>query len=191
MIFKRVLCLAIVAALALSIIGCGGKTKDFGKLGDASGIYPREIQRLLDREYKESITAVGIATSQDRITARRKAQFDATQQIAAQFQQEIASLQKSFLESINDTQIDHFQQTQEIFVLVTLHGDRIVKEMETKGKDGYTTYVLRALDVAALKNMLDAQKNAETLIKANAAYRELENRVEREKAARAAAAAAQ
>jgi hypothetical protein len=184
---KKLLGIVAIAALSLAVVGCGEKkVKDHGKLSDAAGVYPKEIQKLLDKEYKESISAVGMATNTDQITALKKARFDATQQIAAQFQQEVASLQKHFLEAVNDSQTEDFRQTEEIFVLVTLHGDKVIKEMTTQGKDGFTAYVLRALDVAALKNFLDEQKNAETLIKANAAYKDLESRVEREKAARAA-----
>lgn len=184
---KKLLGFVAIAALSLAVIGCGEKkVKDYGKTNDAVSVYPKEIQKLLDKEYKESITAVGQATHTDQITALKKARFDATQQIAAQFQQEVASLQKHFLEAINDSQTEDFRQTEEIFTLVTLHGDKIIKEMTTQGKDGYKAYVLRALDVSALKNFLDEQKNAETLIKANAAYKDLEARVEKEKAARAA-----
>jgi hypothetical protein len=180
-------------ALAISAIfigGCGEKAvKSYGDTEKAVSVYPKEIERLMETEYKESIKAVGQATSADQNTALKKARFDATQQIAAQFQQEVASLTKSFLEAVNDTQSEDFRQTQEIFVLVTLHGDKIVKEMASNGKDGITAYVLRVLDVSTIKNMLDEQENAATLIKANAAYKELEGRVEREKAARAAARA--
>ena len=186
-ISKKLLGFAAVAALSLAVIGCGEKkVKDYGKANDAVSLYPKEIQKLLDKEYKESISAVGQATHPDQITALKKARFDATQQIAAQFQQEVASLQKHFLEAVNESQEEDFRQTEEIFVLVTLHGDKLVKEMTTQGKDGYKAYVLRALDVNTLKNFLDEQKNAETLIKANAAYKDLEARVEKEKAARAA-----
>lgn len=184
----KVLSVILIAVASLGLIACGNKAvKDYGNMEDASGVYPKEIQKLLDKEYKESITAVGQGASHDRNTALKKARMDATTQIAAQFQQEVASLSKVFLESINDNQTDDFRQTQEIFVLTTLHGDKIVKEMITKGKDGYTAFVLRALDAASLAGMLEAQANAETLIKANAAYKELEARVEREKTARASA----
>lgn len=187
-VFKKILKVAAVVAVSLVTFGCGNKAvKDYGDMKDAAGVYPKEIQKLLDKEYKESVSAVGQATHPDQITALKKARFDATQQIAAQFQQEVASLQKRFLEAVNESQIEDFRQTEEIFVLVTLHGDKIIKEMTTKGKDGYTAYVLRALDVAAIKNMLDEQKNAETVIKANAAYKDLEARVEREKMARTSA----
>ncbi|MDR0304231.1 MAG: hypothetical protein LBH98_05605 [Chitinispirillales bacterium] len=184
-ISKKLLSFAAFAALSLAVVGCGEKkVKDYGKMNEAVSVYPKEIQKLLDKEYKESISAVGQATHADQITALKKARFDATQQIAAQFQQEVASLQKHFLEAVNDSQTEDFRQTEEIFVLTTLHGDKVIKEMTTQGKDGYKAYVLRALDVAALKNMLDEQKNAQTLIKANSAYKELEARVEREKMSR-------
>jgi hypothetical protein len=186
--FRILFSVALIAIVSLVFVGCGDSAKkNYGKMEDASGVYPKEIEKLLAKEYKESISAVGQATHTDKITALKKARFDATQQIAAQFQQEVASLQKHFLEAVNESQTEDFRQTEEIFVLVTLHGDKIVKEMTSEGKDGFTAYVLRVLDVAALKNMLDEQKNAETIVKANAAYRDLEARVEREKAARAAA----
>ena len=188
MTLKKVLCLAIVAILAFSITGCRNRGgQDFGRTRDAVGTYPRDIQRLIDGPYSESIYAVGTGTHPNREQALRRARMQATQLIATQFQQEVASLQKSFVASTNNSMEQADQDVLEIFTLVTLHGDRIISEMITHGKDGYRAYVLRALDIEVLKNMLEAQKNAETLLRANAAWDDLSKRVEREKAARAAA----
>ncbi len=185
--FKIVLSAMLIAIVSLGFVACGNKAvKDYGDMEDAAGVYPKEIQKLLDKEYKESITAVGRGTSADQNTALKKARLDATTQIATEFQKEVALWEKSFLESVNDSQVDDYRQTSEVFALVTLNGDKIIKEMTAKGKDGYTAYVLRALDVSAFKDMMDDQKNAATVIKANAAYKALEDRVEKEKAARAA-----
>jgi len=186
---KIVLSAVLIAVVSLGFVACGGnkQVKDLGVKEDASGVYPKEIEKLLKKEYKESITAVGRGSSHDENTALKKARMDATVQIATEFNKEVALWEKSFLESVNDSQVDDYRQTAEVFALVTLSGDKIVKEMTAKGKDGYTAWVLRALDVSAFKNMMDDQKNAATVIKANAAYKALEDRVEREKAARALA----
>ena len=189
---KKILVSAVFAAISLVLIGCGGAAKTggeakagFGNVEQASSVYPKEIEALLAGPYSKSITAVGMATSSDQITALKKAQFAATQQIAAQFEQEVSSLQKNFLREIGEERTEAFQQAQEIFVLTTLYGDRVIKEMSTKGANGFTAYVLRALDAEVLKNMLEAQKSAAALKEATVAWDELEERVAQEKALRA------
>ncbi|MCL2844432.1 MAG: hypothetical protein FWE23_03140 [Chitinivibrionia bacterium] len=184
--FKRVLFVVMAAALVLMVVGCGKRQSNFGSHTDAVGVYPREIQRLLDGPYKESITAVGMATATDQNAALRRARFEATQLIAAQFEQEVASQQRAFtLDIQGNVDNDVFETVQEIFVLTTLNGDRIVKELVARGPDGFTAYVLRALDASVLKALLEAQKNAENLRQARTAWNNLEERIEREKAARA------
>lgn len=184
--FKIVFTLFFVAA-ALTIISCGPRVGgDFGNLQDASGVYPRDIQRLIDGPFRESIHAVGIATATDQVAALRRARFNATQQIAEQFQSEVASQQRAFtMDMQGSVDQDVFETVQEIFVMTTLNGDRVIREMTTRGSDGFTAYVLRALDANVLKQLLEAQQNAESLRQARTAWRNLEERVERERAARA------
>jgi len=185
---KSVWALCFIAA-ALILIGCGsGKKKpgNFGGVEEAVGVYPAEIQRLVDGPFRESIWAVGMATANDQIAALRRARFEATQQIASQFEQEVASQRRAFTLDIQGTvDNDVFETVEEIFVMTTLNGDRVVREMVSRGKDGFTAYVLRALDANVLKALLEAQKNAENLRQARNAWGSLEERIAREKAARA------
>jgi hypothetical protein len=185
---KSVFAVCFVVA-ALILIGCGGGKKkpgNFGGIDEARGVYPAEIQRLVDGPFRESIWAVGMATATDQIAALRRARFEATQQIAQQFEQEVASQRRAFtLDIQGNVDNDVFETVEEIFVLTTLNGDRVVREMVSRGPDGFTAYVLRALDANVLKALLEAQKNAENLRQARNAWGSLEERIAREKAARA------
>jgi hypothetical protein len=57
--------------------------------------------------------------------------------------------------------------------------------MLSKGKDGYTAYVLMTVSAETIKNLIDEKTNALTNFKALAAYKELEDRVAKDNAARA------
>ncbi|MCL2845518.1 MAG: hypothetical protein FWE23_08750 [Chitinivibrionia bacterium] len=183
---KNVFVLIFVAA-TLTLMGCGPKVGgNFGETGGAVSVYPAEIQRLIDGPFRESVWAVGMATATDQVAALRRARFEATQQIATQFEQEVASQQRAFtLDIQGNVDNDVFETVQEIFVLTTLNGDRIVKEMVSRGSNGFTAYVLRALDANILKTLLEAQQNAENLRQARTAWGNLEERIARERAARA------
>jgi hypothetical protein len=98
----------------------------------------------------------------------------------------VASQQRAFtLDIQGNVDNDVFETVQEIFVLTTINGDRIVREMVSRGPDGFTAYVLRALDANVLRALLEAQQNAENLRQARTAWGNLEERIARERAARA------
>lgn len=187
MLKMRTIIMLALIAMSLAFVGCGRRPAgNFGEVADAVGVYPREIQRLLNNEFRESITAVGMATASDRLAALRRARFNATQQIAEQFQSEVASQQRAFtLDMQGNVEQDVFETVQEIFVMTTLNGDRVITEMVSQGRDGYTAFVLRALDANVLKQLLEAQANAAALREARTAWGNLEERVARERAARA------
>jgi len=185
--FKKVLYFAAAAAIAFCVVGCGGKNKEFGDQSEAKDAYPKAIQDLV-RQYQRDgvIHAVGEASSTNRQTAMQKARFNATQQIAAQFKQDVAAMQNRFLEEIGDQNDEVFRAVERIFVNTTLHGDRVVKEMVAQGKEGFTAYVLRVLDPSAMKQLLQQQQNAEILKKAEREWQNLEMMVEKDNARKAA-----
>lgn len=173
-----------------AVVGCGGKQsmkKDLGDEGDAQGLYPRAIEKLMNKEYAKSVKAVGMGTHPDKITAVKKARLDAKQQIARQFREEISLLQKSFVEAVNEKKLEEMKETVEGFANIELSGVEEIKTMYTEGKNGYTGYVLMAVSAETLKNMIDERTNQLTNFKAMKAYKELEERVAKDKAARAAA----
>ncbi len=193
-LMKRIASIAVVTMTAFALVGCGGnKTvkKDYGETKEAEGIYPREIEKMMtDRDYKSAIKDVGMGTHTDKIMALKKARMDADVKIARQFEQEVSSLRKSYVEMIGDKALDHQQETNETFSLIKLRGAEVVKELVTEGKDGYQAYVMTIVTAERMKQLADEQANALTEFKATQAYKDLESRVAEEKAARAASAAA-
>ena len=186
-LLKKMLSFMTVGLIAFSLVGCGKSTvKDLGDTDDAVSIYPKAIEKLMNKDYKEAIKDVGIATSNDKIMALKKARMDADVKLARQFDQEVASLRKSYVEMINDKNLEHNSEVNETFTLIHLRGSETVKEMVTQGKDGYTAYVLKVVSAEKLKQLVDEQTNALTEFKATQAYKDLESRVAAEKAARAA-----
>jgi hypothetical protein len=123
----------------------------------------------------------------DRITAAKKARLDAQNQIANTFRNEVSALQKSFLEAVNDQQLEEYRNTVESFTNIELQGVSEAKATFSEGKDGYTAYILMTVSAETLKDLIDEKTAKLTNFKALQAYQELEARVEKDKAARAAA----
>ena len=184
-----VVCIALFLSMAL--INCGGsKTmkKDLGSEDDAKGLYTKAIDKLIEKKYASSIKAVGMGAHPDKITAIKKARLDAKAQIARVFRDEISVLSKSFLEAVNEQKLEEMKETVEGFTNIELTGVQEAKAEYTEGKDGYTGYVLMVVSAETLKELIDQRTNVLTNFKALQAYKELEERVEKDKAARAAAA---
>ena len=173
-----------IAAVVLSValMGCAGHKsmkKDYGD--NAKDVFPSKIRSLYDGKYAKSIRAVGIATHPDQPTALEKAGLDADQKVAQQFQMEISALQKKFLEAVNDQKLEEYRNTVENFVNIKIQGVTEVYQMTAQGKDGYTAFVLKVVSAEMLKNLIDEKTNALTSFKALQAYKELEDRVAKEK----------
>ncbi len=187
-LMKRLAAFATVGLVALSLVSCGKSVKkDVGDADDAVSIYPKTIEKMMSREYKQAIKDVGMATHPDKIAALKKARMDADVKIARQFEQEVASLRKSYVEMVNDKNMEHNSEVNETFTLIKLRGSEVAKEMLTEGKDGYTAFVLKVVSAEKLKQLADQQADALTEFKATQAYKDLESRVAAEKEARAAA----
>jgi hypothetical protein len=186
---KKMVGLTTVAAVSVMLFGCaGGKSlkKDSGGADDAKSVYPSTIEKLMEGKYAPAIKAVGIATHPDQTVALEKAGLDADQKIAQQFKMELSSLQKKFLEAVNDQKLEEYKNTIENFTTIEIQGVTIAKEMASEGKDGYKAYVLKVVSAETLKNLIDERTNALTNFKAMKAYQELEERVAKEKAAKEA-----
>jgi hypothetical protein len=185
---KSVLPLMLVAVVSMVLIGCGGEKKpNYGDVEQVKDAYPPKIQALVDGKFSESIWGVGVATHSNQKIALDKAALAADVEIAKTFEQEIANLQKSFTEAVNDDYVEDYRQTVESFTLFTLRGSKKEAQLISEGKNGFTAYVLKVASPQIIKEQLDAMKDAQTAIKAQAAYAELEDRIEKEKARRAAA----
>ncbi len=184
---KRLAAVAAVGLVALSLVSCGKSViKDVGDIDDAVGIYPKAIEKLIEKDFKHAVKDVGMATHPDKIMAFKKARMDADVKIARQFEQEVSSLRKSYTEMVNDKSLEHQNDVNETFTLIKLRGSEVAKEMVTQGKDGYTAYVLKVISAEKMKQLADQQSNSLTEFKATQAYKSLEERVAQEKAARAA-----
>jgi len=180
--FSRLVCISAIGLLALSCGGSKSAVKDFGSADQEVRIFPKSIEDLMNKRYKESIKAVGFAGSPDIEIARSKAMDDASDKIARQFKQEVSFWDKRFQNELNGTQLEDYQKTTQQFGNVTLQGIQNAKEVMTKGKDGYMVYVLLVISFDTFQKLLNDQKDALTVAKATKAYKELEDRVAREKA---------
>jgi hypothetical protein len=188
---SKIVGLAVVASVFVMLFGCaGGKSlkKDSGDANEAKSVYPAVIEKLMEGKYAASIKAVGLATHPDQSVALEKAGLDADQKIAQQFEMELSSLQKKFLEAVNEQKLEEYKNTVENFTNIKIQGVTIVKEMASEGKDGYRAFVLKVVSAETLKKLIDERTNALTNFKALAAYKELEDRVAKDNAAKAAAA---
>jgi hypothetical protein len=185
---KTAAMLVSVSFLFSAFIGCGAPIKKkTGSADDAGSLYPKVIEDLLEKKYNQSIKAVGLGTDPDRVTAAKKARLDAENQIANVFRNDLSALQKSFLEAVNQEHLEEYRNTVESFTNIQLQGVSEAKATVSEGKDGYTAYILMTVSAETLKNLIDQKTSALTNFKALKAYKELEDRVAKDNAARSTA----
>ena len=178
----RFISFIIMGALAGSVVilfaSCAGTKPGAGYVTDT----PDEIEKLIKKEYSEAIHAVGTATAPDEGSATRKATMQARAEIARQFKAQIDVLQKSYEESVNDNAVQEYRQAAEVFATLDISGSKIAKSLVRKEKDNsYSAKVLVAVTAEQLKALLDEKMQAYTSFKASKAYKELEDRVARER----------
>lgn len=176
-----------VSYLVVSMIGCAANNRPIntGSPGDAETGIPKLIENMIEKKYSQSIHAVGEASSTDKVIAVKKARLDAEHQIANTFRNDMSGLQKNFLEEVNNQRLEEFRVTVESFTNITLQGVSEAKQMLSKGKEGYTAYVLMTVSAETIKNLIDEKTSALTNFKALQSYKELEDRVAKDNAARA------
>lgn len=173
-IFRGVITLTV----AFSLVNCAGTKPGTGYVEDT----PDDIQKLIKKEYSESVYAVGTATGPDEGTATRKATMQARAEIAREFKAQIDVLQKNYEESINDNAVEEYQQATEVFATLEVSGSKIAKSTVREEKDGsYLAKVLVIVSAEQLKAIIDEKMQAYTSFKASKAYKELEERVVKER----------
>ncbi len=177
-ILRTILRGIIAVAISCALINCAGAKPGTGYVEDT----PDDIQKLIKKEYAEAVYAVGTATGPDEGTATRKATLQARAEIAREFKSQIDVLQKSYEESVNDKAVEEYQQATEVFATLEVVGSKIAKSMVREEKDGtFSAKVLVVLSAEQLKALMDEKMQAYTSFKASKAYKELEERVERER----------
>jgi len=143
-----------------------------------------EINELIKKKYSEAVYVVGSATGPKEDFALRKATAQARAEIARVFKSQIDVLQKSYEESVNKEALEEYSQVLEIFASITLSGSTVAKEMARLEKDGsYSAKVLVVVSAEQVKAIIDEKMQAFTSYRAAQAYKELEERVAKEKAA--------
>jgi hypothetical protein len=108
-------------------------------------------------------------------------------QCANTFRNEFSALKKSFQVPENQEQLKENLLVEECYPNIDFLGALEGKAFLTVGKDKYTAFVLISIPAEVLKRLVDQKFNAQTDVKENEAYKELEVRVKNDKAARAAA----
>lgn len=168
----------ISVSVVLSLVNCAGSKPGTGYVEDT----PDDIQKHIKKEYSEAVYAVGTATGPDEGTATRKATMQARAEIAREFKSQIDVLQKNYEESINDKAVEEYQQATEVFATLEVSGSKIAKSMVREEKDGtFLAKVLVVVSAEQLKAIIDEKMQAYTSFKASKAYKELEERVARER----------
>ena len=168
----------ITISLMFSLVNCAGSKPGTGFVEDT----PDDIQKMIKKEYTEAVYAVGTATGPDEGTATRKATMQARAEIAREFKAQIDVLQKSYEESLNNNAVEEYQQATEVFATLDVSGSKIAKSMVREEKDGtYLAKVLVVVSAEQLKALIDEKMQAYTSFKASKAYKELEERVAKER----------
>jgi hypothetical protein len=168
----------VVFALGLLLAQCAGSKPGTGYVDDT----PDEIRKLVEHKYSQGLFAVGSASGSDENLAHNKAVMQARAEIARQFKSQIDVLQKSYEESLNGESNDDYNQAVEVFATLQLNGSKIVKSMLRKERSGeYAAKVLVVVSAEQVKALIDEKMQAYTSFKASEAYKELENRVSRER----------
>jgi hypothetical protein len=172
---------AVITPLFIVLSGCSSTKPGTGYVEDT----PDAIETLIRKEYSEAVFAVGTASGTDEGTATRLATMHARAEIVREFKSRIDVLQKNYEESINDKSVAEFTQVMEVFASLEMTGSHIAKSMVRREKSGtFTAKVLVVLTAEHLKNLLDEKMQAYTSFRASGAYKELEERVERERTLR-------
>ena len=177
-VITRLLRGIIILSIVSALVQCAG-TKPGKGYEDTT---PDEIEKLISKKYTDAVYAVGTATGADEGTATRKAAMQARAEIAREFKAQIDVLQKNYEESINDKTVEEYQQAIEVFATLEVAGSTIAKSMVRKERDNsYSAKVLVVVTAEQLKAIIDEKMQAYTSFKASKAYKELEERVARER----------
>jgi hypothetical protein len=178
---RNTVCTLAIAAL-ISLAGCAATKPGTGYIDDT----PDEIQRLIEKSYKNGLYSVGTAFAADEAMARTKAVMQARAEIARQFKVQIDALQKGYEESVGGAATEEYSQVVEIFAMLELDGSAIAKSMVRRGPgDGYSAKVLVVVSAQRFKALVDEKMRAYTSYKASQAYKDLEGRVRQERKQRA------
>ena len=173
-----VTCGIIAVTISLMLSSCAGTKPGKGYVDDT----PDEIEKLIKKKFSETVFAVGTATGPEEGIATRKATMQARAEIAREFKSQIDVLQKSYEESVNDKSIEEYSQVIEVFATLEISGSKVEKSVVRKEKDDtYSAKVLVVVSAEQVKAIIDEKMQAYTSFKASKAYKELEERVARER----------
>ena len=176
---RHTLLISLISAFLISqIAGCAASKPDAGY----RSTLPGEITKLIEKEYKNSIYAVGSDEAEKEDIAIRKAEMQARAAIAREFKSQIDQLQKNYEGSVNDKSIEEYSTVIENFSTIKLENARVVKSMVKDVAGGMVSAkVLVVISAAQLKESVEDRLGDYTSFKASKAYSELEERVASEK----------
>jgi hypothetical protein len=141
------------------------------------------MQDLINSKYSQALHAVGTAVGPNEGIAQQKAEMQARAELATIFQAQVDNLKKSYQEAVNDKAMEEYKNTIEIFTHITISGTQTAKAMiKTLDNGSFQAKVLMVLSAESLKALVDEKMNAMTAFKATQGYKELEDRVTKEKA---------
>ncbi|MFP4014075.1 MAG: hypothetical protein ACLFVQ_08340 [Chitinispirillaceae bacterium] len=169
----------LVVSLSVVFWSCSPRLGGEGKYEDT---VPGEIEKVIGEKCQEGLYAVGTAVAGDEMVAVNRASMQARAEIARQFEAQVNVLQKDYQESVSERTTGEYSQVMEVFATLELNGSQIIKSMVRKESDGqYSAKVLVAVTAQRMKEVVDERLRAFTSFRASKAYKELEERVERER----------
>ena len=172
----RKMIVALVGTLFL-FAGCTNRTTS-----SYSDSIPNEIQKLINNKYAESLHAVGTSRGPEESIAISKAIVQARAEIAREFKSQVEVLQKDYVEAIEDHSAGEYNEVIGVFSSLELIGSNVAKVMIRKEKDDlYFAKVLVVVSAGQFKDLIDQKLRDYTSFKATKAYKELQERVAREK----------
>jgi hypothetical protein len=165
-------------AIACGLAACAGPKPGAGY----TDAVPGELRELIEEKHSQGLYAVGSAVASKEGLAVRLAAARARAELAREFTARIDALQKSYQLQVNDQDNDEYQETIEILTSLELSGSTIVKSMVRPARDhSYDAKVLVVVSAEQLKKVIDREMHAYTSFRASKAYKELEERVRRER----------
>ncbi len=168
--------------LLIGIVLFSGCINRFSKSGQYEDSVPPELQRIIKEKCQEGLYSVGAATAADEMMAINKATMQARAEIARQFKAQVNVLQKDYQEAVSERATGEYSQVMDVFSTLELNGSQIIKSMVRQGDNNqYSAKVLVAVTAQRMKEVIDERMRAFTSFRAAKAYKELEDRVERER----------
>ncbi|KMQ50328.1 hypothetical protein CHISP_2797 [Chitinispirillum alkaliphilum] len=167
----------MASLFSVVLMGCGGRYR----MQDYRSHIPNEMQSRIETMWEDAIWSVGTATGPDEHITISRATANARAELARQFRINVDVLEKAYDESVNEDHVGEYIEVKAIFATLEVSGSKRDMTLIRETDGGYSAKVLLVLSAEQFKSVLDNKLNAYTSFRSQSAYRELEERAERER----------